>query len=361
MEFFPTCRLHQKKAYNFCFAEECENPLMCISCLLSHDKNHETKYIDYSDLKDEKPIENLKKQFDSLCFNAQDMKNYQLLLEKIDQAQVACLSIFKDLRNEVGKLMDIVNIDVRKTILTEIEEDYKKRIKTSQSFSEEDLKKIIKKINDFSINMNKISIDNIFENNLEIIKKELWEVESFLLTRKNEIVNKIKLGSILIKFDRIIKSPFISLSENDLLATMKKNNENHVVFFENCYSKGIIQWKLELKGIKESNGDWIQFGVLDKEEFGSSNDYNKYIYPNNKNSWSIASSNYFNKYSFRMNVTGKTQSYKNLIFVCTLDCDKSIFTIEGNGIKAEANGIGKKCLYPFVGFWNLGATVKIIP
>ena len=99
---------------------------------------------------------------------------------------------------------------------------------------------------------------------------------------------------------------------------------------------------------------------MDKADFNNSNDANSYVHPYKNNSWSISSQNNFKNYNVRMNLTGECISYKNLKFNCTLNFYAGIFTIEGNGIKAEAKNLKNKNLYPFVNFHNEGGCVKII-
>lgn len=151
-----------------------------------------------------------------------------------------------------------------------------------------------------------------------------------------------------------------ALSENCLEARTKSENQRQTVFFKKCFSKGTHKWTLHLEGLDESNGNCIQFGVLSKDDFDHSDDVNDYQDSDDQNTWSVSSTNYFKNSNKRMRVTGQCASYQNLKFDCILNFDDGKFIIEGNGIKAEANDLKNKELYPFVTILNQGGCVKII-
>ena len=352
------CKIHNKRIYSFCSAENCDNIMLCVSCILNHNKDHEAKFIECIDLGESfliAKIENLSKTIKSE--DDENYKIYESLIEQIERIESICISHFKEIKQEIKNVMGLINSDIRKSFIHQIIDNYKELAENENNSKEQDLKLMFGKINDYESNAKKINDERFFKYKHFEIMEEYSKLQKFLAEKKSQIIYNLKDDIIL--FDKNFKQTNIEVNEDCLEARKVNGTAHQTILFNKCFLKGTHKWSLQLEDMQESNGDWIQFGVLNKADFNNSNDVNSYVSPYNQNSWSIASSNYFKRIE-RMNLTGACASYKNLKFDCILNCDEGIFSIEGNGIKAEAKGLENKNLYPFVNFQNQGARVKII-
>ena len=355
------CKIHNKRIHSFCSAEKCENIMLCNSCMLSHNKDHDAKIMESMDFNESFLICKMEKMFETIK-NEDDEndKIYESLIERTERIESICISQFKEIKQEIQNVMGLINIDIRKSFIDQILENYKDFSQNENISKEQDLKKIFDQMNDYENNIKKINDENFFKYKHIDIMEEYSKLQTFLAEKKSQIICKLKEDIIL--FDKNFKQTNIEVSKDGLEARKINTDERKAILFNKCFSQGIHHWRLGLEDLKESNGERIKFGVLDKTEFNNSNDLNSYNIFNSEshNSWFIASENYFKNYTSKMNLTGVCASYKNLEFDCNLHCDNGIFIIEGNGIKAEANDLQNKNLYQFVSFLIQGGCVKIV-
>ena len=359
------CKIHNKRIHSFCSAEKCENIMLCISCIFNHNKEHETKVIESLDFNESFLISKIETIFETM--KNEDDENYKIyesLIEQIERIESICISHLKEIKQAIQNTMGLINFDIRKSIVNEIRENYKDFSQKENISKEKDLKKIFAKIHDCDNNVKNINNKKYYEQKHSAIMEEFSNLKNCFKEKKSMILSLLKEEIPLFEtmmFDKNFIQADIELSEDGLEARKLNGNAQKALLFDKCFSQGIHRWSLQLEGLNESDGNLIQFGVLDKTDFNNSNDVNVYNSMfNNENSWSIGSQNYFKNCIKKMILTGACASYKNLKFDCILHCDDGIFIIVGNGIKAEAKGLKKKSLYPFISLYNNGGCVKII-
>jgi len=159
------------------------------------------------------------------------------------------------------------------------------------------------------------------------------------------------------QFDATAKSSQITLTNDNYTAKKNEVTGHAAVCGNNPLGDGISSWEIKVNGITKGNGDWVQFGLLDKNENG---DFEKFAFGN---SWAVFSGNYHGNV-IKMTKTGETVDFNNKTFVCTYDGQSGKFTVVGvdNKFKAECSGLQNKKLYAFVDLYDVGneVTVKMI-
>lgn len=199
-------------------------------------------------------------------------------------------------------------------------------------------------------NLSSLSVLMKLKKNSLTIRKIYQELETNLSLEKlsKALLNDSKPFSFL---DSSRKHDDIALSENNTIAT-KRTSTSHAIAFGEALTSGVHKWEVMPSGITAKNGDWVQFGIFNKDENSSS----KFQFAK---CYGLTSGGYYNAHMVQMtNVSGETYNFNNKTFLCEYDADKGTLTITGDNIKAEAKNL-KGTFYPFVNLYHIGNTVKV--
>jgi len=206
--------------------------------------------------------------------------------------------------------------------------------------------------------VNIVSLDKL---DIDVNTKKQPDFLTKIYSGLDDLLNKDKLMNYYLPMSVAIgswtldpncKSSSITLS-SDLLKATKSGSSGHVaVCGTQALEAGKHVWSVTVSGLAQPNGDWIQFGLVDKSENGNMEAFTL------ESCWSVTSAKYYGNVT-RMEKTGECSEFDGQKWVCRWDADEGKFEIEGNGMKAEVSGLKGKKLYPFVNLWEAGNSVVI--
>lgn len=283
---------------------------------------------------------------------------------KVKQAlekQLKTIESSVSLKNKV--LSDIINRQEIKKLLLEIESEeknYNSDAKTGRinQFFENYWEGLSERIKSYK-GHSSMEITSILQS-LETKRSEIRQVyKKFKRLFEKEITQAMSFGSTSPWYlDPEAKDRSIKLS-NDYLTATKASGTGHAIVYGNIpFEKATYTWEVTLGGITRENGDWIEFGLIDKEKY----EVVDFGTPNLVECYALTSAGYYNNHLLRMvNCYGSIQNFNGQTFLCEYDAEIGHLIITGDAFKAEARDLKGK-LYPFVSFYHQGntATIKML-
>jgi len=156
-------------------------------------------------------------------------------------------------------------------------------------------------------------------------------------------------------FDPMCKSANITLSE-DKMTAKKINSYGHTAICGTiAFESGVFIWEVTVRNITAKNGDWVQFGVLDKSVNSNMDVFSV------ENTWSVTSKPSCRAYNMTVSVPNSA-IFNDKTLRCTYNAQEGTFIVDGEGFKASGTGMKGKKIYPFVNLFYAGneVTLKIV-
>lgn len=371
-----------------CTNHKCKEPkLLCTRCALHNHKTCSDYVIlfedilndDFTQMISHPCFENIQEIFDSFSTPNPDVfKDFEKFLDEeltlirtsfeklLSDSRTRLIKAFEKavngLQTDPGfknmKISEFTDLDPLKKFLKEIGSD-------NQYNTDEKTEKINEFFNNYwqQYNVRTSNVKDLFNPQIQSLltdihgksnnmRKNYQKFEEGLLLRVlND--NLVSFTTKDWRFDTSAKHPDI-LIDGDGFTLTKRNSSGHAPIYGNYpFLKGVYRWEVTVSGITAPNGDWVQFGLIEKTKIP----VEKFEYSTN---YSLTSGGYYlNHFVGVAGIYGTAQNFNNQTFLCEYNADLGVLTITGKAIKAEAKNLQGMNLYPFVDLFHPGNTAKV--